>query len=308
MSMRIQDLPVLRMDFRLTFKTDPARLDWPPFTIRGALGYALKRLCCTMSIADCAACPRRAECIYSYLFETPVALEARMFMAHDRAPHPFVIIPGAKMGNELGFGIMLFGEAVRYAGLFASAVLELADDGLGSRKARFDLQRITVTGDTRQVWEPGMAEPTIVPGRLAEFLKNGAPPDPSRPLELTLLTPLRLQVRRTLTRQPSFRDILAAGLRRISSVCLYHGGLTLDLAWRDILEEAARVQTLATVLTWQPLERRSSRTGQIMPSGGIVGNMTFAPGAHNFVEYLQPLTLMGLGKQTVFGLGRIGVG
>ena len=26
MSMRIQDLPVLRMDFRLTLKTDPARL------------------------------------------------------------------------------------------------------------------------------------------------------------------------------------------------------------------------------------------------------------------------------------------
>ena len=45
-----------------------------------------------------------------------------------------------------------------------------------------------------------------------------------------------------------------------------------------------------------------------MPSGGIVGSMTFAPEAHNFVGYLQPLTLMGLGKQTVFGLGRIGVG
>jgi len=181
-------MPVLRLDFRLVFEVALMSMDWPLFTIRGALGYAVRRLCCTMSLADCAACPRRAECLYSYLFETPVALEGRLFEAHDRAPHPFVLVPGARTGNELCFGVLLFGEAVRYAALFASAMRELADDGIGQRQARFTIAKIVISGKERQVWQPGMPEPSITAGKLADFMTGAEPQDGGTSLVLSLLT------------------------------------------------------------------------------------------------------------------------
>ena len=51
------------------------QLRLPPYkgsTFRGAFGIAFKRAVCIVQHGDCARCLVRAQCVYPYIFDTPV--------------------------------------------------------------------------------------------------------------------------------------------------------------------------------------------------------------------------------------------
>jgi hypothetical protein len=56
------------------------------------------------------------------------------------------------------------------------------------------------------------------------------------------------------------------------------------------------------------IERRSSRTGQVHPIGGFVGEAEYEGDLAEFVPYLHAARWTGVGRQTVWGKGEIDTG
>jgi hypothetical protein len=55
------------------------------------------------------------------------------------------------------------------------------------------------------------------------------------------------------------------------------------------------------------VERRSSRTGQVHPIGGFIGEAEYEGNLTEFVSYLRAARWTGVGRQTVWGKGEIAV-
>jgi CRISPR/Cas system endoribonuclease Cas6 (RAMP superfamily) len=53
--------------------------------------------------------------------------------------------------------------------------------------------------------------------------------------------------------------------------------------------------------------RRSSRTGQIHPIGGFIGEAEYEGDLTEFVPYLRAAQWTGVGRQTVWGKGQVRV-
>ncbi|NJL29934.1 MAG: hypothetical protein HC897_19580 [Thermoanaerobaculia bacterium] len=126
---RLPKLPYLRLRATLTARA-PAHLPaYKGSLLRGAFGHALRRSVCAMGPEQpCASCSLRAACIHTRLFETLIEGEPPPFLhGLPTAPRPYVFEPEGMErelaeGAELGFDLLLFGQAV---GLQAFAVLAL---------------------------------------------------------------------------------------------------------------------------------------------------------------------------------------
>jgi len=136
-----------------------------------------------------------------------------------------------------------------------------------------------------------------------------SPPGPRQPainvLEMELLTPLRLKYGNHLGATLPFHVLIRAALRRVASLCRYHGDGDPDLDYRGLTARAQAVATDETGLRWFDWERYSSRQDQKMLMGGLVGRVRYTGDLDEFLPLLRFCEQVHLGKQTTFGLGQI---
>ena len=60
-------------------------------------------------------------------------------------------------------------------------------------------------------------------------------------------------------------------------------------------------------LTWEKVERKSGRTGQIHPLGGFLGDADYEGDLAEFLPWLRVAQWVGVGRQTVWGKGDVRV-
>jgi hypothetical protein len=88
------------------------------------------------------------QCVYSWVFETPVPKDARMMRKYTKAPHPFVLDPPLETknsyepGEKLTFGLTLLGRAVDFLPYFIYSFHELGKMGIGKGRGRFLLEEV----------------------------------------------------------------------------------------------------------------------------------------------------------------------
>jgi hypothetical protein len=98
-------------------------------TLRGGFGHAFRRLVCVFKDRECGDCLLRQQCVYSWVFETPVPNEAEAQMMRGvllgtTAPHSFIIEPSleeqktCRVEEEISFGLVLIGRAMDYLPCF----------------------------------------------------------------------------------------------------------------------------------------------------------------------------------------------
>jgi len=75
--------------------------------------------------------------------------------------------------------------------------------------------------------------------------------------------------------------------------------------FRGFCERAARIEMTRCEIRPVEVERRSSRTGQIHPLGGFVGEAEYEGDLAEFVPFLSAAKWTGVGRQTVWGKGVI---
>lgn len=121
----------------------------------------------------------------------------------------------------------------------------------------------------------------------------------SKTLKLELITPLRIKKQnRFATKDIELLDILLSIYRRnLELKKLPHQRVKLDTSYKTVLKN----------LRYQELTRRSNKQDTLMNLGGLMGEMVISDVSKEVYALLKLGEVIGVGKSTVFGLGKIKV-
>ncbi len=240
---------------------------------RGAFGLALK-----------GVCPPE---VYTRLFE-PRSEGGPSGLADP--PRPFVLraapLDGLRFepGEAFAIEANVFDLAVPAETYMRMTWQRVGEEGIGPARGRFDVR------------------PREAPAPVAIDL---AAVHQAHRVRVEFQTPAELKGAGEVRREPEFPLLFARLRDRISTLrALYQDG-PLDIGFHAMAERAAGVRLIASSLRWEAVERRSSRSGQTHPLGGMTGWAEYAGALGEFLPYLEAGYWTGVGRQTVWGKGVI---
>ena len=283
----LQNLPLLRLHF--VFRAlDELRLEgFTGSTWHGALGHALARLA-----------PEAFDLLYSQA-------------GQDRGtPRPFVLLPEQTSQPDLfACSVTLLGEAVALAPVVVLAAENLAAVGLGNRQVPLRLVRVACAdagGVAREamgesgLWHEAVCQPLALSALAAPWVDSAA-----RAIRLQFTTRLRLKSANGVLRSPPSLTILMQRLlERVSTLSQHYGAGALPSATiRALLADARAGELADSSLRWAEWSRTSGRTGQVMPWGGLVGEVTYQGELAALLPWLALGEWLHVGSKTSFGLG-----
>lgn len=284
-------------------------------TFRGVYMMAFKDMVCILKRRDCRDCPLGRQCLYAAVFETADVVPPRKGLRGAKTPHPFVLQPPETpqrhfaRGNRIQFNLLLFGELNTQWSFFVDAIRRAGKVGIGKRvngqAPTFELEEV-LAGE-HAIYRPGNGDMGTF--QELESLNLSWPEKPTSisRIGVTLKTPLRLKYKNQIARDLPFHLLARAMLRRISSLFLVYAGEEPDLDYKGLLERAEAIQISEKNLYWHDWERYSNRQKQRMPMGGMEGTITYEGNLGEFLPLLEICSKINIGKNTGFGLGRIGV-
>lgn len=285
--------------------------------LRGAFGITLRRLVCHDLTLACRACPLEATCPYPQTFEPRPPAGAERLSALQDVARPFVFDPPTDEqaefapGTPVTFGLVTVGRASRLVPYFVSAFRNLADEGLGPRRAPFDLAEVAALdarGTPTALYQSTsplvrLAAPTL---RAADLVR---PSDAERTrVTLRFVTPLELKDQGAPVHRPELGAIVRRLRDRANMLSTFFADAPLALDFRGLSALADGVRLLDDRTRPVHVSRRSSRTGQRHDVGGLLGEATYEGSG---IATLMPLLRLGeaihVGKHAAFGNGRVGV-
>jgi CRISPR/Cas system endoribonuclease Cas6 (RAMP superfamily) len=281
------------------------------FTLRGALGMALRRLYCPPD----GSCRRPIECPYHYLFETPRRSDAGRWVAtHD--PHPFVLEPPlearelCRPGEPLAFHLVLIGRGMEFLPYVVAAVEAQGQWGLGPERGRYILLRVEDASPGPQAGQQlifdGPARRFVNGPRTMTVGQAGLEGEEWRcttKVALRFLTPTRLKQRGRLTDALDFSLLVRSLLRRVWWLAEAHCDQRWEGDYRELLTRAEKVRVARSDLRWQDWTRYSARQRQRLLMGGFMGEVEFEGELSSFLPLLKMGEALHVGKGTVYGLG-----
>ena len=285
-------------------------------TLRGGFGHVFRRNVCISQSEGCEDCLLRGTCAYSYCFETPTGQEMNLDYDSSHYPHPFVIEPplesvdGRPVNGCLRFNLVLVGKAIDYLPYFVFVFDELGRAGIGRDRARYILETVEALAslDGSQ-YQPvydcnrrfvSSCPPSITFADAVNGVKDRCP----RKVAIGFLTPTRIMYQGRLAETVDFQVLIKNILRRLSLLSEMHCGSERSLDYRQIIDQAATVNTVDSRLYWRDMERYSSRQKRSMKLGGFVGSTTFEGDLGEFMPLLKLGEYLHVGKGTSFGLGQ----
>jgi hypothetical protein len=291
------------------------RVHFPPGKsanlLRGAFGTIFRRIACVPDCPGARECEIRAACPYARMFE-PSALAGGPSGLADW-PRPFVFratqLDGQTVtpGGTFRFDLNLFDMHSPAIAYLVLAFAQLANEGLGPSRGRADLLEVA------QLDESGECVARIYDGASLLLSEGPAPmmlslaPVAERVgrVRVRFVTPTELKSGQQLAEKPEF-GVLAGRIRdRLSTLRELYDDGPLAIDFRGFGERAARVKMTRCEIARVEVVRRSSRTGQVHPIGGFVGEAEYEGELGEFVPYLRAGKWVGVGRQTVWGKGEI---
>ena len=306
-----------RFTFSVTPKTNLILPSYNGSTLRGGFGHAFRRIICAFKGKECTDCLLRHQCVYAYVFETPVPAGAQIMRKYTAAPHPFVLEPCINNrqplheGENLSFGLTLIGRATDYLPYFIYAFEELGRIGIGKGRGKYELMEVTEEGegehpDTKNIIYRGtnklLAQPNG-PTRWSDIVRNDPKPPPA--VCISFHTPTRIKYKNRLTKDLEFHILFRNLLRRISLLSYFHCGYKLDDSeFKNLIEQSREIKATRRALYWHDWERYSNRQETRMKMGGFMGDIAYAGDLGPFWPYIRLGEYVHVGKGSGFGLGR----
>jgi len=256
----------------------------PPFFIgsqvRGALGYALKKVTCINPAFDCQECFAQSNCLYYSFYE------------EKNRPHKY------RFDFELGkghyeFSFFMFDDIVDKLPYVVSAFYTmLTQNGLGKDRVTFKKFDMFIN-DKTCITDKGIKLPQ---NYTKTFQINKLYQD----ISIQFVTPLRIKKANKFLRDDSIelKDIVNSIYQR-----------QMQLLGNDFKKFPYEIKgdILKKELHYKELTRKSNRQKTTMNLGGIMGKVEIKNINKESFEVLKLGELIGVGKSTVFGLGKIKV-
>ena len=287
-------------------------------TLRGGFGHAFRRIICAFKGKECTDCLLRGQCVYAYVFETPIPADAKIMRKYTTAPHPFILEPSTNSrksyqeGENFSFGLTLIGRATDYLPYFIYAFEKLGCIGIGKGRGKYELRevaeessegevlrekRVIYSGDTKLLTQ------TNPPIKWSDIVINH--PSPPSAIQVSFITPTRIKYKNSLTKNLEFHVFFRNLLRRISLLSYFHCNHRIDdSGFKDIIQQARDIKTLKRALYWHDWERYSNRQDTRMKMGGFMGEITYEGELKEFWPYIKLGEYVHVGKGSGFGLGR----
>ena len=247
--------------------------------LRGAFGVSLKKVVCINPSYKCEGCFATENCLFYDFYE-----KKNVF-------HPFRF--DTDLGQEnFNFTFYLFEEATNKLPYVLSAFHKMfTEQGIGVNREKMDIKKIICNGKT--VYEEGKFDLSNVFEE--EFEEGRYTPD----IRLSFKTPLRIKYQNKLLRKkPEFRFLIQS---------IYNRYRELKGLSRERLPFEPSCKEIRADVRFRDITRYSNRQKTKMQIGGIVGEIEYEDVDRESFKLLKLAKIIGVGKQTVFGLGKIEV-
>jgi hypothetical protein len=210
-------------------------------------------------------------------------------------------------GAAFSFDVHLFDLRTPLIGYFVESFVLAAKEGLGRTRGRASLTSVDLldaAGHTRRRLYDGDA---LDEGHPLSPVVVGLDPGPApvRRILVRFLTPTELKGAGGLHEPPEFAVLFARARDRVSTLRLLYGAGPLDVDFKALGERASGVRRTRADLSRVSALRRSSRTGQVHPLEGFIGEIEYEGELGEFLPYLHAARWTGVGRQTVWGKGAI---
>ena len=266
---------------KIDIKLKPNDLKVLPFigsTLRGAFGVALKKVVCINPSYSCEGCFAQKSCIYYDFYEEKNKIHKFRF--------DFLLNQ-----KVYDFSLYLFEDATdKLPYILSSLHKMLTELGLGVERKKFEIDAISV--NDKIVYQNGdfkLSNITPLEFKSSFFKKDD--------ISLFILTPLRIKYQNKLLNQTPPLEIL------ISSI--YNKVRELKSLPRAKLDFTPKYTLKSSNIRFLDQTRRSNRQKTKLKIGGIVGELTFSDIDEKSLYYLELGEILGVGKQTSFGMGKI---
>jgi hypothetical protein len=209
-------------------------------------------------------------------------------------PRPFVFrathLDGLTLeaGSQFHFDVNLFDTEVEATAYLIRAFAEMAREGLGPGRRKVELLSV---------------QQPACPLELSLAREK----EPVTRVRVRFITPTELKSAQQIVTRPEFGILIARIRDRISTLRQLYGPGPLDIDFRAFGERANRVRMTRCELRTFDVKRRSSRTRQVHPIGGFLGEAEYEGELAEFLPYLRAAKWTGVGRQTVWGKGEIEV-
>ncbi len=190
---------------------------------------------------------------------------------------------------------------------FIFTFCQLGEIGLGKGRTHYELIRVDSLGNhkkTETIYDNQTQTLRSTNNQINISQVSPLPKNSINSLTLKFITPTRIKYQGTYTSHPHFHIVLRALLRRLSSLLYFHCGEELNVNYREMIEEAKKIETVEANVNWIDWERYSTRQQQRMKLGGFIGKVTYQGNITKFIPFLKMGEYTHLGKAAVFGLGK----
>ncbi|MBE3579082.1 MAG: CRISPR system precrRNA processing endoribonuclease RAMP protein Cas6 [Caldanaerobacter subterraneus] len=319
---RIIDINIAKIEFELQAETKITLPVFKESALRGGFGQVLKKMVCIYSYdRPCYDCELAGTCPFSVIF-SPSNPEEGFLKHHRGIPRPYIIripekrnifLPGEKLRIEL----TLIGKSIEYFPYIFLAFKELGKSGIGKKeegkRGKFSINTVKSMGpDGRyEIIFDRNYENKV--GRIMRFsLKEMlAPPLPeentAKIFKLFFETPLRLKKHRRILDYPDFEAIIRSTVHRLNSFSYFYGNGKREKNISNLLEEARKVEVVSINTSFKQFSYYSHRQKSRLYLGGLVGQAVYRGNLKLFYPYLKAAELIGIGKNTAFGFGKVKV-
>lgn len=280
-------------------------------TLRGLLGYGLKRLTCIFKNSKCEHCLFKLNCVYSRFMESPLPEDHPLKNKCKKAPHPYVIIPPVQRkkvfskGATLSFGMIIVGKANESLPYVIYAISEMGKKGIGINRGKYELRLVESEDKDKSKKiiysiEDGNIRLKSYEISFKDLLKNT--PSCSK-IRLTFETPLRIKHKGKLIKSIPFEVLIHRLAERAFLLAnIYCSSELTDFS--GLLEGANNITLTSERVIWIDWIRYSTRQKTNMKLGGIVGEIIYSGDLTKFVPLLKLGEYIHVGKATTFGLGK----
>jgi len=256
----------------------------PYFTgsmLRGAFGHALKKVTCINPTYKCEGCFAAENCVYYQFYEKETL-------------QPKFRFDITLESDTFDFGFYLFGDAcTQLPYVLSSLEMALGQNGLGKDRTRFT--DITMEVDGLTVYENHAFLPhiTSVPQKLTPSIYT-----PN--IKVKLLTPLRIKQDNKIAHDSvALKNIIRSVYQRKQQI--------FENEQVHSLPHKPTFTTAIELLENKKLYRRSDRQGRKIVMDGVLGEFAVIGLDEESFHLLKLGEILGAGKQTTFGLGKLKV-